>query len=60
MATTKFKVPNWVQSLIATAADLNPDEVVVRTEDDTIICFQHSKTRTEIVVNKTTGKKMIG
>lgn len=59
MATKKFKTPNWAQSLIAAAVKLNPDEIVVRTEDDKNICFQHSSTRTEIVVDKHTGKAVV-
>ena len=59
MATTKFKVPNVGQALIAYAVGLDPNAVVVRTEDDKNICFLHSKTREEIVIDKTTGKMVV-
>lgn len=59
MATTKFKVPNWGQALIANAVGLDPNAVVVRTEDDKNICFLHSKSQTEFVIDKTTGKMVV-
>lgn len=55
MATVKFTVPNWAQTQIAKAINLDPDNVVVRNEDDQSICFLQHKPRKEFLVNKTTG-----
>ena len=55
MATICFSVPNWGQAIIASAVKLDPDDVVVRTEDETRIVFLESRTRKEYIVNKVTG-----
>ena len=60
MATTRFSVPNWAQALIAVAANLDPDGVVVRSEDDTNICFLQHMPRKEFIVHKPTGKIVEG
>ena len=55
MSTVKFTVPNWVQAQIAKAINLDPDNVVVRNEDDQSIYFLQYKPRKEFLVNKATG-----
>lgn len=55
MATVKFTVPNWGQAQLAKAANLDPDKVVVRSEDDNSICFLQHMPRKEFIVNKVTG-----
>ena len=55
MATIRFSVPNGGQASIASAVKLDPDDVVVRTEDETRIVFLESRTRKEYIVNKVTG-----
>ena len=55
MATVRFTVPNWGQALIASAAKLDPKNVVVRNEDDRNICFLQHKPRKEFLVDKVTG-----
>ena len=55
MATTKFTVPNWSQKLIAVAANLKPDDLCVRTEDDRTIVFLRHTDRREFLINKITG-----
>ena len=59
MATTKFTVPNWGQELIARAVNLEPDGIVVRMEDDRLICFLEHKTQKEYIVNKSTGDVVV-
>ena len=51
----KYTVPNWHQSLIAKAVDLDPKGVSVGHEDDTCIVFLQYMPRQEIVVEKSTG-----
>lgn len=55
MATVRFSAPNWGQTVIAKAARLDPDGVVVRSEDENRIVFLENKTRKEYIVNKITG-----
>ena len=55
MATVRFSVPNWGQTVIAKAARLDPDGVVVRAEDESRIVFLENKSRKEYIVNKITG-----
>ena len=55
MATVKFTVPNWVQTQIAKAVNLDPDKVVVRNESEDSICFLQHMPRKEFIVNKVTG-----
>jgi len=54
-----FNVPNWAQSLIAQAAGLNADRVVVRHENDRNITFLQHNPRREILVSKVTGEKTV-
>lgn len=55
MSTKKYTVPNWAQSLMASAAGLDPDNVAVRFEDDTKIDFVQYMPRREFLVCKATG-----
>ena len=55
MATTKFQVPNWSQSVMAEKLGLDPGELAVRMEDDHLICFLRHIDRKEFIVDKATG-----
>lgn len=56
MATVSFTVPNWSQRVLASAAGLDPEGVVVRHEDDRNITFLQHCPRCEVLVCKQTGK----
>lgn len=56
MATKKFTVPNWAQALLARGIGLDPNEVVVRNEDDRHITFLQHMPRKEFLVSKSDGK----
>ncbi len=55
MSTVKFTVPNWGQAVIARAAKLDPNKVVVRSENERNICFLQHMPRKEFFVDKITG-----
>lgn len=42
--------------MIARAVLLNPNELVVRSENEVNICFLELRSRKEYIVNKSTGK----
>lgn len=52
-----YTVPNWAQALIARAAGLDPEKVMVRTDNDRHIVFLQHMPRVEIMVNKVSGEK---
>ena len=52
-----YTVPNWAQALIARAAGLDPDKVMVRHESERNIVFLQHMPRTEILVNKIDGER---
>lgn len=58
MSTMKFTVPNWGQSVLARAANLDPKKVVVRSENECNICFLQHMPRKEFLVDKVTGDVM--
>jgi hypothetical protein len=55
MATKKFTVPNWGQTVIARALNLDPKNVAVEQEDDRHITFLQYMPRVQIMVCKATG-----
>lgn len=56
MAAKKFAVPNWAQALIARGIGLDPNEIVVRHEDDQSISFLQHMPRQEYIVSKCDGE----
>lgn len=53
--TKKFSVPNWSQSILATAIGLNPKNVAVEHEDDRCIVFQQYMPHCTVTVGKIDG-----
>ena len=50
------KIPNWGQKVIAQAAGIWSNNLVVRMDNDHLICFLELSTREDILVDKETGK----
>ena len=53
--TKKFSVPNWSQSILATAIGLNPKNVAVEHEDDRTITFVQYQPHRSVLVGKIDG-----
>ena len=60
MADGKHLPPNWGQGVIATAAGVNSEDMVVEMEDDTHIVFMTHKSHRRFCVNKKTGNVVEG
>ena len=54
-----YTVPNWAQALIARAAGLDPDKLMVCNENDRNISFLQHFPRADIIVSKVTGEKTV-
>lgn len=50
------KVPNWAQALIAQAADCDPDNLSVKSEDNDVIVFVQYLPHADIRIDKKTGE----
>lgn len=60
MPNAKFTCPNWAQALIARTINLDPEGITVRREDERNIVFLEYSSRKEYIVNKETGKVVVG
>ena len=54
-----YTIPNWAQALIAVAAGLDPENVVVGHENERNISFLQHNPRADIIVSKVTGEKSV-
>ena len=59
MATKKFSVPNWSQSILAKAIGLDPENVAVEHEDDKCIVFLQYMPHIVVTVGKIDGTTII-